>query len=290
MMGRVVYGRQIGRTIGIPTVNIRLQRYKAALSGVFAVTVDGLGGTRLGAANIGVRPTVAVDGRPSKEPLLEVHIFDFDEEVYGRSLDRDAQVEDPRRTVVPLAAGDEGRDRPRRGEDPGVLRRTPASTRERAVKRWYGLAAGVLALDQATKAIAMRTLTEGFPVDVLPFLSWTLTYNTGAAFSLFEGLGGVIAVVAAGVSVYLIIEIWRLREGWLEGAAYGLILAGALGNLTDRLRHGQVVDFVHVHYDWFNFPVFNVADSAITVGAAAWIWLLIMDARRGSGRSREGDA
>ena len=156
------------------------------------------------------------------------------------------------------------------------------------MKRWYVLAAGVLALDQVTKAIAMRTLTEGFPVDVLPFLSWTLTFNTGAAFSLFEGLGGVIAVVAAGVSVYLIIEIWRLREGWLEGAAYGLILAGALGNLTDRLRHGEVVDFVHVHYDWFNFPVFNVADSAITVGAAAWIWLLIMDARRGSEPPREG--
>ena len=86
MMGRVVYGRQIGRMIGVPTVNIRLQRYKAALSGVFAVTVDGVGETRLGAANIGVRPTVAVDGRPSKEPLLEVHIFDFDQEVYGRLL------------------------------------------------------------------------------------------------------------------------------------------------------------------------------------------------------------
>ena len=156
------------------------------------------------------------------------------------------------------------------------------------MKRWYVLAAGILAVDQATKWLAMRTLVEGFPVDVLPFLSWTLTYNTGAAFSLFEGLGGVIAVVAAGVSVYLIIEIWRLREGWLEGAAYGLILAGALGNLTDRLRHGQVVDFVHVHYDWFNFPVFNVADSAITVGAAAWIWLLVMDAKRGSARSRNG--
>lgn len=156
------------------------------------------------------------------------------------------------------------------------------------MKRWYVLAAGVLALDQATKWIAMRTLVEGFPVDVLPFLSWTLTYNTGAAFSLFEGLGGVIAVVAAGVSVYLIVEIWRLREGWLEGAAYALILAGALGNLTDRLRHGQVVDFVHVHYDGFSFPVFNVADSAITVGAAVWIWLLVMDAKRGSGRSRNG--
>ena len=81
MMGRVVYGRRIGREIGVPTVNIRLQRYKTALKGVFAVTVDGLGPTRQGAANIGVRPTVG-----GKEPLLEVHILDFDEDVYGRLL------------------------------------------------------------------------------------------------------------------------------------------------------------------------------------------------------------
>ena len=81
MMGRVVYGKQIGRSIGVPTANIRLQRYKAALNGVFAATVDGLGPTRLGAASIGVRPTV--DGR---EPLLEVHVLDFDEECYGRLL------------------------------------------------------------------------------------------------------------------------------------------------------------------------------------------------------------
>ena len=81
IMGRVVYGRRIGRQMGVPTVNIRLQRYKAALEGVFAATVDGLGPTRPGAANIGVRPTVG-----GKEPLLEVHILDFDEDVYGRLL------------------------------------------------------------------------------------------------------------------------------------------------------------------------------------------------------------
>ena len=88
MMGRVVYGERIGRSIGIPTANIRLQRYKAALEGVFAVTVDGLGATRQGAANIGVRPTVAesAKGAPLVEPLLEVHILDFDEFIYGRLL------------------------------------------------------------------------------------------------------------------------------------------------------------------------------------------------------------
>ncbi len=81
IMGRVVYGRQLGRMLGVPTANIRLQRYRAALEGVFAVTVTGLGGERPGVANIGVRPTV--DG---KEPLLEVHIFDFDEDIYGALL------------------------------------------------------------------------------------------------------------------------------------------------------------------------------------------------------------
>ena len=93
LMGRVVYGRQLGRSIGVPTVNIRLQRHKTALAGVFAVTVDGLGRTRQGAANIGVRPAVApIDaaaGAPSgaaQRPLLEVHILDFSGDAYGRLL------------------------------------------------------------------------------------------------------------------------------------------------------------------------------------------------------------
>lgn len=202
--------------------------------------------------------------------------------------------------------------------------------------RWYFLAAGVLALDQATKWIALWHLERGMSVDVLPFLSWTLTCNTGAAFSMFQGHSWVFAVAAVAVSAFLIFEIWRLprnerereprdrarsvrgrsawlgrsrsrriadgegasygrgrpgfgalRSGWLEGASYGLVLAGALGNLTDRLIHECVVDFIHVHYGWFNFPVFNVADSAITVGAAGWIGLLAVDMlRRRAGRSR----
>ena len=85
MLGRVVYGEQIGRSIGVPTANIRLQRYRSPLAGVFAVTVDGLGPTRHGAANIGTRPTVA-DPATGGEPLLEVHLLDFDEQIYGRLL------------------------------------------------------------------------------------------------------------------------------------------------------------------------------------------------------------
>jgi len=82
MMGRVVYGGQLGRELGVPTANIRLQRYRTPLEGVFAVTVtDGLDKTYEGVANVGVRPTV--DG---KEPLLEVHLFDFAREIYGTLL------------------------------------------------------------------------------------------------------------------------------------------------------------------------------------------------------------
>ncbi len=81
MMGRVVYGRKLGRQLGVPTANIRLQRYRTPVEGVFAVTVKGLGRTYEGIANVGVRPTV--DG---KEPLLEVHIFDFSSDIYGALL------------------------------------------------------------------------------------------------------------------------------------------------------------------------------------------------------------
>ena len=82
IMGRVVYGRQLGRQLGVPTANVRLQRYRAALEGVYAVTVSGIGQEVLtGVANIGVRPTV--DG---KEPLLETHIFDFRGDIYGQLM------------------------------------------------------------------------------------------------------------------------------------------------------------------------------------------------------------
>lgn len=81
IMGRVVYGRQLGRTLGVPTANIRLQRYRAAVDGVYAVKVQGLDREYEGVANIGIRPTV--DG---KEPLLEVHVFDFEGDIYGELL------------------------------------------------------------------------------------------------------------------------------------------------------------------------------------------------------------
>ena len=82
IMGRVVYGRQLGRQLGVPTANVRLQRYRSALEGVYSVSVDGLDvGRKNGIANIGIRPTVG-----GKEPLLEVHLFDFSEDIYGHLI------------------------------------------------------------------------------------------------------------------------------------------------------------------------------------------------------------
>ena len=145
--------------------------------------------------------------------------------------------------------------------------------------RCYGFALLVLGVDQWTKWLATRHLTEWVEVDVLPFLSWKLVHNTGAAFSMFAGADWArwgLSLLAGGFSLFLINEIRTLQRGagWY-GFACACILAGAIGNLVDRVSLGHVIDFVFVHYEAFRFPVFNVADSAVTVGAAVWIALVV---------------
>ncbi len=114
---------------------------------------------------------------------------------------------------------------------------------------------------------------------MLPVLDFTLLHNTGAAFSFLAGASGwqrwFFIGLAAVVSVVLVAWIWRTPRGEkLLPLALSLILGGALGNVIDRVEHGYVVDFIHVHWGAAYFPAFNVADTAITVGAA----LLILDA------------
>ncbi len=149
---------------------------------------------------------------------------------------------------------------------------------ERRFLWWYGLALVVVVLDQLTKGLAQQHLLYGRPVEILPVLNFTLYYNTGAAFSFLDDAGGwqryffsVIAIVISGV---LAVWLYRLRGAQsLLAASLALILGGALGNLWDRLVLGHVVDFISVHYGNSYFPAFNIADSAITVGAA----LMILD-------------
>ena len=145
---------------------------------------------------------------------------------------------------------------------------------------WLWLSVLVIVLDLASKWLAESSLSLYQQVPVINGLfSFTLAYNPGAAFSFLSDAGGwqrwFFIAIAVGVSVMLIIWLARLpRDKWLEPVALSLILGGALGNLYDRIVHGHVVDFILVHWEqqWF-FPAFNIADSAITVGAA----MLIVD-------------
>lgn len=139
--------------------------------------------------------------------------------------------------------------------------------------RWYLLALVVIVLDQYTKGLATAALDYGRPQPVFSWFNLTLQHNTGAAFSFLSDAGGwqryFFSVVAVVISIALAVWLLTLSSGqWLLALSLGLILGGALGNLWDRLAHGYVVDFISVHYGGWYFPAFNIADSAISVGAA----------------------
>jgi len=146
-------------------------------------------------------------------------------------------------------------------------------------RRWLWLSAAVIVADQVTKAAILATLREGDGWVVTPFLSLVLTFNTGAAFSFLAAASGwqrwFFAAIAVAASI-LIVALLRRGGNALYNAGLALILGGALGNLYDRLALGKVVDFLLFHYAGWAYPAFNIADSAITVGAA----LLIIDSFR----------
>jgi len=137
-------------------------------------------------------------------------------------------------------------------------------------------AAFVVLLDQATKWMASTRLELGEPVTVLgDFVRLTLVHNTGAAFGLFPGSRGpfiVISVLAIGVVLYLFLrETYRNVQ---NRVLLGCILGGAIGNLIDRVRLGWVVDFIDMGIGQTRWPVFNVADSAVTLGVVFLAWNL----------------
>jgi signal peptidase II len=148
--------------------------------------------------------------------------------------------------------------------------------------RFLPLAAAVILVDQLSKAWMVHHFSLFDRVHVLPVLDIILTYNTGAAFSFLAKASGwqrwVFVLLALLVSGTLIAWMRRLSAAAqpLLAAGLALIVGGALGNMLDRLMIGRVVDFIHVHWGHAYFPAFNVADSAITIGAA----LLILDAWR----------
>lgn len=143
--------------------------------------------------------------------------------------------------------------------------------------KWLWLALAVFTLDIATKQAAEHILNYAQPVYVLPVFDLTLLYNKGAAFSFLANEGGwqrwFFTVIAMGVSLFLTIWLMSLKrhERWLS-VGLVLIIGGALGNLFDRLAFGHVIDFLHFHWDHHYFPAFNLADSAISVGAGMLIF------------------
>jgi signal peptidase II len=142
---------------------------------------------------------------------------------------------------------------------------------------WLILSAIVIALDQLTKHIVLATLQPYTPVAVIPgFLNWTLAFNTGAAFSFLHDAGGwqrwLFSVLAIVVCSVLVVWLRRLpRAEWRTALPLALVIGGALGNLIDRVRLGRVTDFIEVYHQQWSWPAFNVADSAISVGAVLLI-------------------
>lgn len=145
--------------------------------------------------------------------------------------------------------------------------------------KWIWLSLVVLLLDQVIKHLVSIYLNYYEPVAVIPGINLTLVHNTGAAFSFLRDAGGwqrwFFMFLSGAVSIALIIWLYRLppRYRWL-GCSLALVLGGAVGNLWDRITLGYVVDFIDVYYSQWHWPAFNIADSAISIGAV----MLIIDA------------
>ncbi|MCE5387724.1 MAG: signal peptidase II [Acidithiobacillus sp.] len=148
--------------------------------------------------------------------------------------------------------------------------------------RYLWLSAFVILLDQGIKLWLSQIWRVGQGVVLIPgFLNLRLVHNTGAAFSFLAGAGGwqrwLLILIALVVTIALVAILRRLKPGshW-TAIALALILGGALGNVIDRIRLGYVVDFIGVHWGSLYWPYFNIADSAISIGAV----MLILDAFR----------
>jgi len=143
--------------------------------------------------------------------------------------------------------------------------------------KWLGVSLVVIILDQLSKYVANAQLVYAEPLPVLPSFNLTLLYNRGAAFSFLSDAGGwqrwffvAISFIAA---IFLTFWLRKLKsEQWALALALSLVIGGAVGNLVDRLWFGYVIDFIQLYYKNFYWPAFNIADSAITVGAVLLVW------------------
>ncbi len=160
-----------------------------------------------------------------------------------------------------------------------------SSSKRSPLLPWLGIALVIILLDQFTKTLILGYFQLGDSRYVTSFFNIVRVHNTGAAFSFLANAGGWQRWFFIGLgAVATVFIIWMLRQHGgqrLFSWALSLILGGAIGNVVDRLLHGYVVDFIQVHAGGWYFPSFNVADSAITVGAVCLILDEILRVRRG---------
>lgn len=158
------------------------------------------------------------------------------------------------------------------------------------VLAWLAIALAIVAVDQFTKTLILDAFQLGDSVHVTSFFNVVRVHNTGAAFSFLAGESGwqrwFFVILGFVASVFIVWMLRSHRDDRLFCAALTLILGGAVGNVVDRLMHGYVVDFIQVHHSGWYFPSFNIADSAITLGAV----LLILDELRRMRRNRAAEA
>lgn len=157
--------------------------------------------------------------------------------------------------------------------------------------KWLWLSAFTVVLDQLTKTIAEAELLLHRAVAIFPGFNFTLMYNKGAAFSFLSEAGGwqriFFVVLSTVISIFLLFWLRQItrdeqqKNNQLLQVAIAFILGGAIGNLIDRAMTGEVVDFIQIYYSTYYFPAFNIADSAITLGAGLLILDMIMEGKRG---------
>lgn len=146
----------------------------------------------------------------------------------------------------------------------------------RRIDRWLYLAATIVLVDQLSKWLVLAWLQPGDVVYVAPFFNWVLTFNPGAAFSFLSDASGwqrwFFTALALAVAAWIVFVLPRHSSDFRLSLALTLILGGAIGNVIDRLRFGAVVDFIQWHVTGLYWPAFNVADSALCIGAALIVW------------------
>lgn len=147
---------------------------------------------------------------------------------------------------------------------------------------YYIAACVILMIDQLTKWLVVRNMTVGQSIPIIPDVFYlTSLRNTGAAWSILEGQFVFFFIVTFAALVILIYYMQKAgRKQPLLGMALALIIGGTLGNFIDRLFRGEVVDFIHVYIIHYSFPVFNAADSSLSIGVVLLLLYLFLDGRR----------